>query len=213
MLKTILSSSVTRILLIAAVALAVSACKKEKPQAPSGKTGLSEYSGTDRQAAGTQQVQPSIRQLIESAQYWQPAFQPWYGKKAPDFTLQDINGKKHQLSSLRGKDVLLVFWATWCGPCKIELPHLIAIRNLRKHEDLAILAISSEPEPLVRDFARSNKLNYTIISANTVQMPQPYSQVNSIPASFFISKSGNIKLATVGPLSLGDIRNILNASE
>ena len=191
--------------------LTVYACKKEEPPKDTGPENSFSQIEMPEESGGTKDVTPSLRQVLESAKYWNPVFQNWYGKKAPDFSLKGIAGKTHQLSSYKGKNVIIVLWATWCGPCKIEIPHLIALRNLKSRDELAILAISNEPESLVKDYARKNKLNYTVITANTVKLPEPYNKTKSIPASFFIDKEGNIKLATVGPLSLGNMRNILNA--
>ncbi|MHC4346579.1 MAG: redoxin domain-containing protein, partial [Planctomycetota bacterium] len=62
---------------------------------------------------------PKVRleDVIRGATGWGPVFQSWNGKPAPDFTVTDLEGKKHKLSDYRGKDVMLVFWATWCRPC------------------------------------------------------------------------------------------------
>ena len=71
----------------------------------------------------------SLNDVIRVARTWQPAYTSWYGKTAPNFTLTDIAGKKHRLSDYHGKNVMIIFWATWCSPCIAELPHLIALRN------------------------------------------------------------------------------------
>jgi peroxiredoxin len=159
----------------------------------------------------------SLRDVIGAARTWGPAYSYSFGQKAPDFTLTDINGKQHKLSDYRGKDVLINFWATWCPPCKAELPHLIALRNLVGEDKLAMLAISyksaypPETTEKVKDFVEQNKINYTVFSTDAGILPSPFNHISGIPCSFFIDSEGKIKLATEGLLSLGEIKAILQA--
>ncbi len=159
----------------------------------------------------------SLRDIVRQARTWGPAYSSWFGQKAPDFTLVDINGKLHKLSDYKGKNVIIIFWATWCAPCVKEIPHLIALRNLESEDKLAILAISyittfpRETAEKVKNFVEKNNINYTAFSARTSAMPPPYNRVSSIPCNFFIDPDGKIKLATEGLMSLGDIKAILNA--
>ncbi len=161
---------------------------------------------------------PTLNDIVRAARTWGPAYTSWIGRTAPEFTLTDISGKKHKLSEYRGKDVMLVFWATWCTPCIIEIPHLIELRETTSEDKLAILAISytsvMPPNTIdkIRDFVRQNKkINYTILPADAADMPAPYNQVNAIPCSFFIDPQGKIKIATEGLISLGEVKAILQA--
>jgi len=153
---------------------------------------------------------PGLGDIIRQARTWAPIFQELYGKKATDFTATDINGKTHRLSDYRGKDVLLIFWATWCAPCLSEIPHLKALRKLVSKDKLAMLAISTEYKYIVERFAKSRNLNYTVV-AQKRRLPQPYISIKSIPSSFFIDPDGRIKLVTEGSLTLGEIKAILVA--
>ncbi|MBN1505753.1 MAG: TlpA family protein disulfide reductase [Sedimentisphaerales bacterium] len=153
----------------------------------------------------------SLQKAIEEAKTWEPAFEQWQGKIAPDITLTDINGNVHKLSNYRGKDVLVVFWATWCGPCKLEAPELIELRKSVSQDKLVMLAISREDPALLKSFAAQNQLNYTVLSCAGTTLPSPYGDVRNIPSAFFVDPEGKIKLATMGMLPRADINKILDA--
>ncbi len=162
----------------------------------------------DRTALATEK--PKLNDVIRKARSWMPAFTPWKGEPAPDFTLTDITGKEHKLSDYRGKDVLIIFWATWCRPCLMEIPHLIELRKTASENDLAMLAISNEKPELVRAFVAKAEMNYTVLT-DPGTLPSPYNTVNAIPSSFFIDREGKIKLGTSGLISLEEIKAILEA--
>ena len=151
-----------------------------------------------------------LNDIIKAAKTWRSSFQGWYGKPAPDFTLTDISGKEHKLSDYKGKNILIIFWATWCGPCKMEIPHLIELRNTLSESELAMLAISNENPDLVKSFAAKAKLNYTILT-DRGGLPAPYNAIRAIPSAFFINRRGNVKLGTTGLVSLEEIKAILEA--
>jgi len=179
-----------------AALLIMPGCKKKSPMPPNTEIAVS----------------PRIRMsdVIRTARTWRPAYTSWYGKTAPDFTLADITGKAHKLSDYLGRDVILVFWATWCPPCRMEIPHLIELRRTVSKDKLALLAASRENPTLVKSFVIRAGINYTILF-DSGYMPGPYSSVTSIPSSFFINPDGKIKLATVGILTLDSAKAILQA--
>ena len=159
----------------------------------------------------------SLSDIISTRRGWDTAFKSWYSKPAPDFNLTDITGKQQRLSDYRGKDVLLVFWATWCGPCIMEIPHLIELRKTIGEDKLAMLAISyittmpRNTTEIVKDFVGRQKINYSVLSVNRTDVSAPYNQVNGIPCSFFIDPEGKVKLATLGVMSLDTIKAVLQA--
>lgn len=158
----------------------------------------------------------NLNDIIKARRNWDP-YIPWYGKLAPDFTLTDITGKGHKLSDYRGKNVLLVFWATWCPPCKMMVPHLIRLRNTTGEDNLAMLGISyitSYPPntaEMIKKFAEIRKINYTIFAADIRSVGAPYNTVSSFPSIFFIDTEGKIKLVIGGALSSDLITAIIQA--
>lgn len=159
----------------------------------------------------------SLNDVINYRRSWNPIHVSWYGKMAPDFTVTDITGKQHKLSDYRGKDVMIILWATWCGPCIMEMPHLIELRKTTGEDKLAMLAISyittmpPNTTEMVKKMVEQRNLNYTVISVDKSEMLAPYNQIRGIPSSFFVDPEGKIKLATEGVLSFGEIKAILQA--
>ncbi len=186
-------------------------CKKQ----PSEQTNRQQAQPTEN--IENPAVSLSLNDVIRSRKYWDTAFTSWYGKMAPDFTLTDITGKQHKLSDYRGKDVMLIFWATWCGPCIQEMPHLIELRKTTDEDKLAILAISyittrpPNTTEMVKSVVERQKINYTVISVDGSEVSAPYNQIRGIPCSFFIDPEGKIKLATLGVLSLDTMKAVLQA--
>ena len=153
----------------------------------------------------------TLNDIIRAARTWEPAYKSWHGKHAPDFTLSDINGKQHRLSDYHGKNVMLIFWATWCGPCLMEIPDLIELRKTIGENELAMLAITNERPETVKKFVTQQNMNY-IVLLDKGSLAQPYSKVNALPSAFFIDPDGRIKLATIGLIPLNDIKAILQAN-
>ena len=190
-------------------------CKRKPQSSPAepNNPGHTEQQQTTPSASDTK---PTLREIIARARGWGPTFSNWIGQEAPDFTVTDINGKKHTLSEYRGKNVLLNFWATWCPPCIIEIPHLVELRNTYGENKLAILAISyidfrNKPETIKKFVASKPNINYTVTATDIRDMPGPYNLINSIPFSIFITPEGRIKLATEGLIGFSDTNAIIEA--
>jgi peroxiredoxin len=158
-----------------------------------------------------------LKDVIKEAKNWRPSYTSWYGKPAPDFTVTDLKGNKHKLSDYRGKNVLLVFWTTWCAPCRLEMPHLMRLRNNLSEEELAILAISNEHPDIVKKVADQVGINYTVLLEKN-NMPEPFGierifGVSGIPSAFYIEPDGKIKVATSGLTTLSEIKAIIKAEK
>ena len=156
-------------------------------------------------------AQVTIDDVIRVRKHWNPAFTEWFGKQTPNFDLADIDGKDHKLSNYKGKTVMLIFWATWCGPCRQEIPGLIALRKEISPDKLAMIAISFEKGDVVRDFLKQKPVNYTVITAPQSLMSPPFSMINGIPATFFIDKDGLIRLVSEGLVLENETKMILKA--
>ena len=148
--------------------------------------------------------------IVKAAQTWEAAFPAWDGKAVPDFAIEDINGKTHKLSDYHGKNLLVVFWATWCPSCNAEIPHLMELRKAYNGDQLAILAISNESPEVLKDFVTKKGINYTVASINSTP-PAPFASVTSIPTTFYIGPDGKIKLTALGLVPVSQAKAIIDA--
>jgi len=123
------------------------------------------------------------------------------GSKAPQFELRDINGRIVRLSDYQGKVVLINFWATWCPPCRAEMPDLVKRQREYRAKGLQIIGITYPPEQKdrVRRFARSLKVNYPII-LGTRQLKVRFSSDETLPLTIVIDRDGKVKNIIVGIL-------------
>ena len=155
----------------------------------------------------------ALEDIAKSAETWEPAFPTWVGKQAADFSVLDTTGSKHALSDYRGRDLLVVFWATWCPACNMEIPHLIRLRNAVPEDELGILAISNEQIEHLKQFAEAKGINYTVASLSGTPLPPPFSEVSAIPTTFFMDRSGTIKFTALGMVPLEEAKAILRAQQ
>lgn len=114
-------------------------------------------------------------------------------KPAADFTLPALDGKKVSLSQFKGKVVLLNFWATWCGPCKAEIPAFVELQAQYKN-DLVVLGLSvDDPADKAQAFATQYKVNYPmVLGLGHDEIQDAYGPIYGIPASFLISRDGKV---------------------
>jgi cytochrome c biogenesis protein CcmG, thiol:disulfide interchange protein DsbE len=122
---------------------------------------------------------------------------PIVGSKAPEFTLQTLDGETISLSDLEGKAVLINFWATWCEPCKIEMP-FFQERYERYSPNFDVLAVNyAEPEDTVRRFVESEGLTFTILLDRSAQVVRQY-QVRGYPTTVMVDPDGIIQVYHIG---------------
>ncbi|MBE6068024.1 MAG: redoxin domain-containing protein [Clostridium lundense] len=130
--------------------------------------------------------------------------------KAIDFKLKDLTGKEVSLSDYKGKKVFLNFWATWCPPCKAEMPEMEMLYQETKNSDLVILAVNlDEEKDTVQKFISSSKYNFPVL-LDTGNIAASQYEVVSIPTSFFIDKEGNIVDKHIGAMTIEDMKNYIN---
>lgn len=114
-------------------------------------------------------------------------------KPAPDFTLKDSSGASVKLSDLRGKVVLLNFWATWCGPCALEIPWFIEFEQQYKNRGLEIVGVSMDEEgwTVIKPYMEKKKINYRILLGDD-SVGQLYGGIDSLPTTFLIDREGHL---------------------
>jgi peroxiredoxin len=124
------------------------------------------------------------------------------GLKVPDFTFPDINGKVVSLSNHRGKVVLVNVWATWCPPCRQEMPSMQSLYEKFKGEDFEILAVSidSEGREAVAPFMRKMNLTFPAL-LDPGETIRPLYGVTGVPESFIIDKQGILVEKIIGPIN------------
>ncbi|MBI2687523.1 MAG: TlpA family protein disulfide reductase [Acidobacteria bacterium] len=129
-------------------------------------------------------------------------------KPAPDFALKDADGKVVKLSDYKGKVVLLNFWATWCGPCKIEIPWFVEFEQSYRDKGFAVLGVAMDEEgwSAVKPFLAEHKVNYRMVIGDDMTA-QKYGGVDSLPTSFVIDREGRTAAVHVGLVSKKDYRN------
>ena len=129
-------------------------------------------------------------------------------KEAPEFTLKDADGKVVHLKDYRGKVVLLDFWATWCGPCRIEIPWFTEMQRKNKDRGFEVLGVSMDDEgwEIVKPFLADLRVNYRVVIGNDATA-QLYGGVDALPTTFLIDRGGKIAAVHVGLASRKDLED------
>lgn len=124
---------------------------------------------------------------------------PQVGTAAPNFTLLDLDGNWASLSDYQGRVVLLNFWATWCGPCRVEMPGMEVVYQELKSKGFEVLAISSDPQGMVvtRPFIETNGLTFPILHDSDYRVMATYG-VRTLPMSFLVDRQGTIRHRVFG---------------
>jgi peroxiredoxin len=123
-------------------------------------------------------------------------FGGWEGVTAPDFTVTTVDGHNIKLSDLKGKRVVLDFWATWNPLCQQEIPLNVQLYGDTSRDKLEFVGISQEPADVLKDFAQKKGINYPIASAT--RLPAPFDNITTFPTTFFIDSHGVIQKVVVG---------------
>lgn len=115
------------------------------------------------------------------------------GQRAPDFTLKDLAGKSFTLSSQKGKVIILVFWASWCPPCREELQSLNKLYRMYKSRRLAIIAVSSDRSlAAVKEFVAQNPVDFEVIFDEKLAVSRDLYKAFMVPTTFIIDQRGII---------------------
>lgn len=136
---------------------------------------------------------------------------PLVGRQAPEFTLEDVNGHKVSLDQYKGKALLINFWATWCGPCKIETPWIVDLRNKYAGKGFEVIGIDSEGDDAtpadkeawarnkaaVTRFVHEEKMPYPVLLGGD-SLEKPYGGLDAMPTSFYVDRSGKIIASQMG---------------
>ena len=127
-----------------------------------------------------------------------------------DFSLPDADGKLHRLSDHRGKWVVINFWATWCGPCMVEIPELIDFHERHKDDDALVIGVNFEEieTPDLVKFIDEMGINYLVVRAGDKPI-LPFEPLKGLPSTFFVDPHGEYVASHAGPVDAAAIDDFL----
>lgn len=134
----------------------------------------------------------------------------WLGKMSPEFAFTTLDGESVRLGDLRGRRVLLTFWATWCLPCRFEMPALDGLLRERGGDGALAFGISNESEAVIRGFALENDIRFPLASVPDRALPAPYNHIPAVPATFVIDHEGRIDAIHFGLVGEGTLARALD---
>ncbi|MCR4301131.1 MAG: TlpA family protein disulfide reductase [Sulfuricaulis sp.] len=129
-----------------------------------------------------------------------------------NFTLPELDGKKHSLDEWRGRVIVLNFWATWCEPCREEVPLLINLQKKRGADGLQVIGVAIDNKTAVMLFRRSNSMNYPILMGDddTLKLVARYGNSSgSLPFTIIIDRSGAVAVRKLGPFNQTELENLV----
>jgi thiol-disulfide isomerase/thioredoxin len=130
---------------------------------------------------------------------------------APGFSLQDLNGQPLQLANYRGKIVLLNFWATWCTPCRAEIPHFEEFQDKYGSQGLQVIGISMDDDAKpVREFYQEFKMNYPVAVGNE-KIAEAYGGVLGLPVTFLIGRDGRLAAKYIGEVQISTLKQAIES--
>jgi cytochrome c biogenesis protein CcmG/thiol:disulfide interchange protein DsbE len=137
---------------------------------------------------------------------------PEVRQKAPDFTLRDSEGRQVKLSDYAGKVVLLNFFATWCAPCRVEIPWFMDFEKEFKDRGFAVLGVSMDEDgwEAVKPYIERMRVNYRVLMGDSL-VSDLYGGVESLPTSFMIDRNGRVARVHIGLVNRNEYQNDINA--
>lgn len=134
------------------------------------------------------------------------------GEPAPNFKLKTADGKTIELKKLAGKAVVVNFWATWCGPCRQEIPGMVRVYEKYKSRGLEIVGISIDQRgwDVLKTFLARNTITYPVVLGGQPEI-DAYGGIEGIPTTFFVDRKGNIVSKTVGAMDEESFENVVKS--
>ena len=127
-----------------------------------------------------------------------------------DFSLPDVTGQIHHLSDHRGKWVVVNFWATWCGPCIVEIPELVRFHERHKDRDAVVIGVNYEEieTSALAQFITQMHINYPVVRAGDTPL-LAFEPLKGLPSTFFVDSTGELAASHVGPVTVEAIEDFL----